>query len=105
MSHRCGSVDATTEEENSRTRKNGERHWADRKSDRVCSLYKKELKDALDDLCDSFDHVGTRIGHLLHDGWVRPHTIGDCPDSSRGQSCSGTETLVAASAFKGRRFL
>ena len=24
----------------------------------------KELKDALDDLCDSFNHVGTGIGHF-----------------------------------------
>ena len=38
MSHRCGSVDATTEAKTRPTRKNGERHWVDRKSDRVGSL-------------------------------------------------------------------
>jgi hypothetical protein len=37
------------------------------------------LKDALDDLCDSFNHVGTGIGHFLHAWWVRPHPIGHSP--------------------------
>jgi hypothetical protein len=59
----------------------------------------------LDDLCDSFDHVGTGIGHFVHNGWVRPYPIGHCPDSSRGQSYSGTETLVAISALRKERNL
>ena len=59
----------------------------------------------MDDLCDSFDLVGTGIGHFVHDGWVRPYPIGHCPDSSRGQSCSGTETLVGISALRKERNL
>jgi hypothetical protein len=60
----------------------------------------EELKHALDDLCDSFDHVGAGIGYFVHDGRVRPHPIGHCPDRSRGQSYSGTETLVGISALR-----
>jgi len=54
----------------------------------------------LDDLCDSFDYVGAGIGYFVHDGWVRPHPVGHCPDSASGQSPSGTQSLVGVSTFR-----
>ena len=62
-------------------------------------FYRKELKHALDGLCDSLDHVGAGTGHFVHDGRVRPHPIGHCPDRSRGQSDSGAKSLVAMPAL------
>ena len=56
-------------------------------------IAREELKHALDNHCDSFDHVGTRIGHFVYDGWIRPHPIGHRADSSRDQSRSGTKSL------------
>ena len=49
----------------------------------------KEPGDAVDCICDSFDHVGTGIGHFVHDGWARSHPAGHCPDRAGGQSRSG----------------
>jgi len=59
------------------------------------------VKHALDYFCDSVDPVGAGTGHLLHDGRVRPHPIGDRGDSSAGQSDSGAESLVAIPVLKG----
>lgn len=60
----------------------------------------KELNHALDNLCDSLDHVGTGLGHFVHNGWIRPYTIGHRADSSRDQSRSGTKSLGTISALE-----
>jgi uncharacterized membrane protein len=78
---------------------------ADSEFEAVRSIAGKERKNALDDLCDSFDHVGAGIGHFVHDGWVRPHPIGHCPDSASGQSHSGAKSLVAVSGLAGRSLM
>ena len=54
---------------------------------------------ALDDLCDSFDYVGTGVGNLVHDGWIHPHPIGHRRGGASDQSRSGTKSLVAISAL------
>jgi hypothetical protein len=72
---------------------------ADSEFEAVRSIAGKERKNALDDLCDSFDHVGAGIGHFVHAWWVRSHPIGHCPDSASGQSRSGTKNLEAILAL------
>jgi uncharacterized membrane protein len=59
----------------------------------------------LDDLCDSIDYVGFGIGHFVHDGWVRPHSIGRCLGGVGGQPPSGAESLVAVSTFRPKEVL
>ncbi len=58
----------------------------------------KEIKDALDYVCDSLDHVASGIGQLVHAWWVHPHPVDFCRGTTSDQSHSGTETLVAVSA-------
>ena len=41
------------------TRKNGERHWVEIRRDRL--IAREELQHALDNHCDSLDHVGTDV--------------------------------------------
>jgi len=60
----------------------------------------QEVKHALDDICDSVDHVGAGIGHFVHHGWIHSHAIGHCRDNSRGQSRSGAKNLVASTVLK-----
>ena len=59
----------------------------------------EELNHALDYFCDSFDHVGTGIGHFVHAGWIRSYPIGHCPGGASGQFGSGTKNLGAVPAF------
>jgi hypothetical protein len=70
----------------------------------VRSIAGKELKDALDYLCDSFQHVGTGICYFVHAWWVPPHPVDYCLGTTSDQSHSGTETLVVVSAV-GRSFM
>ena len=56
-------------------------------------IAREELKHALDNHCDSFDHVGTGVGHFVYDGWIHSYSIGYRADSSRDQSRSGTKSL------------
>lgn len=57
------------------------------------------MKHALDYFCHSFDHVGTGVGNLVHDGWIHPHRIGHRHGGASDQSHSGTKSLVAISAW------
>lgn len=67
-------------------------------------IAREELKHALDNHCDSFDHVGTGIGHFVYDGWIHSHPIGHRADSSRDQSRSGTKSLGPFRLQKGRTY-
>lgn len=40
-------------------------------------------------------HVGAGIGDFVHDGWIRPHSIGHRPGGAGDQSHSGAKDLVA----------
>jgi uncharacterized membrane protein len=62
----------------------------------------KVVKNALDNLCDSVDHVGAGVGHFVHDGRFRPCSTGHCSGRAGGQSSSGAKGVVAVSAFKKR---
>jgi hypothetical protein len=80
------------------TRKRDESIWAASESGTVRSIAGKELKDALDDLCDSLQHMGTGICYVVHAWWVPPHPVDYCRGTTSDQSHSGTENLVAVSA-------
>jgi hypothetical protein len=59
----------------------------------------------LDYFCDSFDHVGAGIGHLVHDGWIHSYPIGHCPGDASAQFGSGAKNLAALSAADEERMV
>jgi hypothetical protein len=99
----CNPVKVDAEAQNQAYRKRGGRIWADNNSETV--LPGKELKDALDYLCDSLHHVDSGTGQLVHAWWFHPHPVDYCRGNTSDKPHSGAETLVAGAASHERRNL